>query len=95
MRILQSLIGIIVMECAFYNSIRDKFPSLFQILVLGSLTSFFQLDHQVDFSLYLTKGEFPCRLFAHHVLVGIRINVDGIRWGSVCMCQPTVPMTSG
>jgi hypothetical protein len=25
-----------VLECLFYNSIRDRFPSSFQIVVLGS-----------------------------------------------------------
>ena len=82
------------MECPLYNSIRDTFTSLFQIVVLGSIKSSFQLDHQVNINLCLTKGEFPCWLFAHHILVGERINVDGIRWGSVCMCQPTISMTS-
>ena len=31
-----------------------KFPSLYENVVLGSPKSFFQLDHQVDISLYLT-----------------------------------------
>jgi len=37
-----------VLEC-------PKFPSLFESVVLESLESFFQLDHQVDISLYLTE----------------------------------------
>jgi hypothetical protein len=37
-----------VWECLLYNSIED--------VVLGSLKFFFQLDHQVDISLYLTKA---------------------------------------
>ena len=41
------------MECHLY--IRDKFPSLFEDVVPGSLTSFFQLDHEVDISLYLIE----------------------------------------
>ena len=45
-----------VLECPLYNSIRDKFQSLFENVVLGSLKSFFQLDHQVDISLYLTEA---------------------------------------
>ena len=44
-----------VLECPLYNPIRDKFPSLLENLVLGSLKSFFQLDHQVDISFYLTE----------------------------------------
>ena len=39
---------------SMYNAIREKFPSLLENVVLGSLKSFFQLDHQVDISLYLT-----------------------------------------
>ena len=45
-----------VLECPLYNSIRYKFQALFEKLVLGSLKSFFQLDHQVDISLYLTEA---------------------------------------
>ena len=45
-----------VLECPLYNSIRDKFQSLFENVVLGSLKSFFQLDHQVDISLYLMEA---------------------------------------
>ena len=33
-----------VLECP----VRDKFPSLIENIVLGSLKSFFQLYHQVD-----------------------------------------------
>ena len=36
------------------------------------------------------NGEFPLRLLAHHILVGIRTNVDGIWWGGYCMCQATI-----
>jgi len=45
-----------VLECPLYSSIRDKFQSLFENIVLGSIKSFFQLDHQVDISLYLTEA---------------------------------------
>ena len=45
-----------VLECALYNPIRDKFPSLFENVVLGSLWSFFQLDHEVGISLYLMEA---------------------------------------
>ena len=44
----------IVLECPLYNSIRHKFQLL--NVVLGSLGSFFQLDHQVDISLYLKEA---------------------------------------
>ena len=41
-----------VLEGPLYNSmIRDKLQSLFENIILGSLKSFFQLDHQVDISL--------------------------------------------
>ena len=40
---------------SIYNTKRDKFPSLFENVVLEGLKSFFQLDHQVDISLYLTE----------------------------------------
>jgi hypothetical protein len=36
-----------------YKPIRDKFPSLFENVVLNF---FFQLDHQVDISLYLIEA---------------------------------------
>ena len=39
-----------------YNPVRDKFPSLFENVVPGSLKSFFQLDQQVNISLYLTEA---------------------------------------
>ena len=38
-----------------YNSIRDKFQSLSQNVVLGNLKSFFQLDHQAYIGLYVTE----------------------------------------
>lgn len=42
-----------VLECPLYNSIRDMFSSLFHnIIVLGILKSFYQLDHQIDTSLW-------------------------------------------
>ena len=40
----------------YVHPIKDKLPSLFENVVLGSLKSFFQLDFQVDISLYLTKA---------------------------------------
>ena len=43
-----------VLECPLYNSITDKFPSLHENVVLGSLKSFLQLYHSVDISLDLT-----------------------------------------
>ena len=45
-----------MLECPLYNSIRDKFQSLFENVVLGSLKSFFQLDHQHDISLYVIEA---------------------------------------
>ena len=39
-----------------HDPIREKMPPLFGNVVLGSLKSFFQLDHQVDISLYLTEA---------------------------------------
>ena len=30
----------------------------------------------------------------HQILVGIRTNVDEIWWGGVCMCQPTIAISS-
>ena len=47
-----------VMECHLY--IRDKFPSLFENVILGCLKSFFQLDHEVGVSLFLTKATTLC-----------------------------------
>ena len=44
-----------VLECPLYNFIRDKFQS-----IIGSLKSFFQLDHQVEISLYLTEAIALC-----------------------------------
>ena len=49
-----------VLECPLYNSIREKFQSLLERVVFGSLTSFFSSDHQVDFSLYLTEAIALC-----------------------------------
>ena len=46
-----------VLECPLDNSITDRFPTLFQNVVLSSLKSLFQLDHQVDISLYLTEAK--------------------------------------
>ena len=45
-----------MLECPLYEPIRDKFTSLFENVVLGSLKSFFQLDHQVDICLFLKKA---------------------------------------
>ena len=45
-----------VLECPLYNLAKDKFPSLFENVILGSLKSFLQSDQQVDTSLYLTEA---------------------------------------
>ena len=44
-----------MLECPSHNPIRDKIPSIFENVVPKNLKSFFQLDHQVDISLYLTE----------------------------------------
>ena len=49
-----------VSECPLFNPVRDHFSSLFENVVLGSLKSFFQLDQQVDISLYLMKATAFC-----------------------------------
>ena len=45
-----------VLECPLYNPIIDKFQSLFEKATLACLKNFFQLDHHVDISLYLTMA---------------------------------------
>ena len=45
-----------VLECSLYNPIRDKFPSLFENVLLGSFKSFFQFDQQVNICFYLTEA---------------------------------------
>ena len=45
----------VVLECPLYNPKEDKFPSLFENVALGSLKCIFQLDHQVDITLYLME----------------------------------------
>ena len=45
-----------ILESPLYDPIRDKFLSLFENVVLDNLKSFFQLDDQVDISLYLMKA---------------------------------------
>ena len=49
-----------VLEWPRFNPIKDKFSSLFENVVLGSLKSFFQLDQQLDISLYLTETTTFC-----------------------------------
>ena len=46
----------LVLECPLFKPIRDKFPSLFENVVRGSPKSVFQLDHQVDISLFLKEA---------------------------------------
>ena len=36
-----------VFECSQYNPVKDKFPSLFENVVLGSLESLFESNHQL------------------------------------------------
>ena len=45
-----------VLEYPLYNSIEDKFQSLFKNVVLGSLKSLLQLDHKVHINLYLMEA---------------------------------------
>ena len=45
-----------MLECPLYNTIRDRFPSLFQNATLGNLKSFFQMNHQVDINFYLMEA---------------------------------------
>ena len=47
-------------ECSLYNPIRDEFPSIFKDVVLWSLKSFFEFDHQVDISFYVTEATTLC-----------------------------------
>jgi hypothetical protein len=49
-----------VLKCALHNSIIYKFRLLFENEVLGGLKYSFELDHQVDISLYLTKATALC-----------------------------------
>ena len=45
-----------MLEFPYIHPIKDKCPSLFKNVILGSLKSFFNLDHQVDINLYLTEA---------------------------------------
>ena len=44
-----------MLECPLYNSIGDKFPSIFKNLAFLEAQVFLQQDHEVDISLYLTE----------------------------------------
>ena len=44
-----------MLESPLHNPIRDKFSSMFENVVLGSLKSLFQLNHKVGISLYLIE----------------------------------------
>ena len=50
-----------MLECPLYNPTKDSFKIhiyiyIFKNVVVGSIKSFFQLDHQVDISGYLTEA---------------------------------------
>ena len=45
-----------MLKSPLHNPIGDKFPSLFENVVLGSFEYFFQLNHQVDITLYLMEA---------------------------------------
>ena len=49
-----------MLECALYNSIKDRFPFMFQNVVLGSIKFSFQMDHQVDITMYLVNTTTLC-----------------------------------
>ena len=46
----------LVLECLLYNYARDTYSSIFHNVISWSQKSFFQLDHDVDISFYLTKA---------------------------------------
>ena len=52
-----------MLECPLYKLIRDKFPLIFENIVLGNLKYIFQLDHQVDISLHLTPPHYKISWF--------------------------------
>jgi hypothetical protein len=45
-----------MLECTSTTTSRDRIPSLFQNLVVGSLKSYFQLTYQFDISRYFTEA---------------------------------------
>ena len=48
--------ALFVLKCPLYKSIGDKYQITIWEAILGSLRSFFQLDHQFEISLYLTEA---------------------------------------
>ena len=44
---------ILCWDAPLHNSIRDKFPTVFENVVLANLKPFFQLDHQVGINLLI------------------------------------------
>ena len=55
--------GTLCVGLPLYNSIRDRFQSLFETVVSRSFKSFFQLEHQVDISC-LSHRDY-CTLLSH------------------------------
>ena len=53
---IEALVGVEWGWSVPYITPLEKFQTLFQKIILGSLKSFFQLDHQVEISLYLTEA---------------------------------------
>lgn len=50
----------IVLKCPLYNPITNQFLLQFENVMLGTLKSSFQLNHQVDISLYLKEATALC-----------------------------------
>ena len=48
------------LDLSSFKPIRDKFPSLFEDVVLESLKSVFQFDHQVDINFFLKEVATLC-----------------------------------
>lgn len=57
-------------SCPLHNSIRDKFQSLFEYVVFGSLKPLFRLDHQVDTSLSLSHTHTKVTTLCHSRKLG-------------------------
>ena len=58
-----------LLEWPLYNPFRDKFPSLFENVLLGSLKSFVQINQQVNVSLYVTEATALCH---YRELIGLK-----------------------
>ena len=45
-------------ECLLHEFVKDKFPSLFQIVGRDSPKFVFQFDHQVGITFYFSRGRY-------------------------------------